>query len=160
MKTGGRESAFYRMIEIFCGILLFIAVGISLGEIVGRVIFHTTYDFVIDLPVWITVWAVLLISGPLIAENGHVSVDFMVNKLRGKPRLFLELFNMTVTVIYGFAITIGGIALIRMLLIRNTVFPKYFPIPKWIVEFCIPLSMALFTIVGIIEFFKIIKRHE
>lgn len=160
MKTGGRESAFYRMIEIFCGILLFIAVGISLGEIVGRVIFHTTYDFVIDLPVWITVWAVLLISGPLIAENGHVSVDFMVNKLRGKPRLFLELFNMTVTVIYGFAITIGGIALIRMLLIRNTVFPKYFPIPKWIVEFCIPLGMALFTIVGIIEFFKIIKRHK
>jgi TRAP-type C4-dicarboxylate transport system permease small subunit len=160
MKTGGRESAFYRMIEIFCGILLFIAVGISLGEIVGRVIFHTTYDFVIDLPVWITVWAVLLISGPLIAENGHVSVDFMVNKLRGKPRLFLELFNMTVTVIYGFAITIGGIALIRMLLMRNTVFPKYFPIPKWIVEFCIPLGMALFTIVGIIEFFKIIKRHK
>ncbi len=160
MDKGGRERKVYRMLEIFCGTLLFIAVGISLGEIVGRVVFHTTYDFVIDLPVWITVWAMLLIGGPLIAENGHVSIDFMVNRLQGKAKLLLELFNMAATVIYGIAVTIGGFALVRMLYLREAVFPKYIPIPKWIVELCIPLGMGIFTIVSIIEFFKIMKRHK
>jgi len=160
MNKGGHERKAYRMLEIFCGLLLFIAVGISLGEIVGRVIFHTTYDFIIDLPVWITIWAMLLIGGPLIAENGHVSIDFMVNSLQGRARLFLELFNITVTIIYGFAVTMGGLALIRMLYLREAVFPKYFPIPKWIVELCVPVGMGIFTIVATIEFFKIIKKYK
>lgn len=160
MNQGGHVRKVYRFVEIFCGFLLFIAVGISLGEIVGRVIFHTTYDFIIDLPVWITVWAMLLIGGPLIAENGHVSIDFVVTRLKGRARLLLELFNITATIIYGLAVTIGGFALVRMLYLRQAVFPKYIPIPKWVVEMCIPLGMGIFTIISIIEFFKILKRHS
>jgi len=160
MNKEGPEQKPYRILEKFCGLLLFIAVGISLGEIVGRVVFHTTYDFIIDLPVWITVWAMLLIGGPLIAENGHVSIDFMVIKFRGRARLLVELFNITATAVYGFAITIGGFELVRMLYLREAVFPKFIPIPKWIVELCIPLGMGIFTIISIIEFFKIIKKYK
>lgn len=159
MGKGPIDKA-YRWLEKFCAFLLIIAVSISLGEIIGRVFFHMTYDFVIDLPVWITVWAMLLIGGPLIAENGHVSIDMIVSKLRGKPKLFVELFNISATIIYGIAISVGGFALIRMLYERQAVFPKYFPIPKWIVELCIPLGMTIFTIVGIIEFYNIIKRYQ
>ena len=155
MDKQGREYKIYRTLEIFCGFLLFAAVGISLGEIVGRVVFHTTYDFIIDLPVWITIWAMLLAGGPLVAENGHVSIDFMVNRLKGKKRLWVELFNITATALYGLSVTIGGIALVRMLYLRQAVFPKFIPIPKWIVELCIPLGMGIFTVISIIRFFKI-----
>lgn len=160
MEKKGREQKVYRILNFFCGVLLFIAVTISLGEIVGRIIFHTTYDFIIDLPVWITVWAMLLIGGVLVAEGGHVSIDFMVNRLKGKARLLLEIFNITATVIYGIAITIGGFTLVRMFYLRETVFPRYIPIPKWIVEFCVPLGMGIFTIISIIEFFKVIKKYK
>ncbi|MCP3941588.1 MAG: TRAP transporter small permease [Desulfobacteraceae bacterium] len=160
MNKKGHGRKIYRTLEIFCGLLLFIAVGINLGEIVGRILFHTTYDFIIDLPVWITVWAMLLIAGPLIAENGHVSINFVINKLQGRAKLLLELFNITATLIYSFAITIGGFALVRMLYQKEAVFPRYIPIPKWIVELCIPLGMGIFTIISIIEFFKIIKKYK
>lgn len=150
----------YKRLEKFCGMLLILAVCISLGEIIGRVFFHTTYDFIIDLPVWITVWAMLLVSGPLIAENGHVSIDFVVNRLKGRAKLFVELFNISVTIFYGMTVTLGGAALIRMLYARQAVFPKYFPIPKWIVELCVPLGMGIFTLIGIVEFYNIIKRYH
>jgi len=153
-------SPLFRWLEIFCGLLLLLAVCISLAEIVGRVLFHTTYDFVIDLPVWITIWSMLLISGPLIAENGHVSIDFIVTRLRGRARLALELFNMLATVIYGTAVTAGGVALIRMLHARQAVFPKYIPIPKWMVEICIPIGMGIFTLVGMVEVYRIINRYK
>jgi TRAP-type C4-dicarboxylate transport system permease small subunit len=159
MGTNPIDKA-YRWLEKFCAFLLIIAVLISLGEIIGRVFFHMTYDFVIDLPVWLTVWAMLLISGPLIAENGHVSIDLVVTKLRGRAKLLVELFNISATIIYGAVVSFGGFALIRMLYERQTVFPKYFPIPKWIVELCIPLGMVIFTLVGIIEFYNIIKRYQ
>jgi TRAP-type C4-dicarboxylate transport system permease small subunit len=102
----------------------------------------------------------LLISGPLIAENGHVAIDMIVTRLQGKAKLLLELFNISATIIYGAAVSFGGIALIRMLYERQAVFPKYFPIPKWIVELCIPLGMIMFTVVGIIEFYNLIKRYQ
>lgn len=160
MKEKGCERFVYSVLEKCCGILLFIAVGISLGEIVGRVFFHTTYDFIIDLPVWITIWAMLLIGGPLIAENGHVSIDFTVNRLKGKARLWLELFNITATAVYGLSVTIGGIALVRMLYLRQAVFPKFIPIPKWMVELCIPLGMGIFTVISIMAFFKRLKKYR
>jgi TRAP-type C4-dicarboxylate transport system permease small subunit len=159
MGTNPVDKA-YRWLEKLCAFLLIIAVLISLGEIIGRVFFHMTYDFVIDLPVWLTVWAMLLISGPLIAENGHVSIDLVITRLRGRAKLLVELFNISATIIYGAAVSFGGIVLVRMLYERQTVFPKYFPIPKWIVELCIPLGMVIFTLVGIIEFYKIIKRYQ
>ena len=144
--------------EIFCGLLLCLAVAVSLGEIVGRVFFSTTYDFIIDLSVWLTVWAMLLISGPLLVENGHVSIDFILNKLKGRSRVLLELFNVAATLVYGTAITWGGTLLVRQLYLREAVFPRYFPIPKWLVELCVPVGMALFTIFALIKFVHTLKR--
>ena len=154
----GRLSNPVKLLEIFCGFLLCLAVLISLGEIIGRVFFSTTYDFVIDLSVWLTVWAMLLISGPLYAENGHVSIDFILNKLDGPARFLLELFNVTATLIYAVAVTWGGITLVYKLYERTAVFPRYFPIPKWIVEICIPAGMAIFTLFAIIRFYKTLRQ--
>ena len=146
-------------LEKICAALLIGAVCISLGEIVGRVLFKATYDFVIDLPVWFTIWAMLLISGPLIAENGHVSIDFIRTRLKGKARWAMDLFNMGVTLIYGAMVFVGGCQLIHMLHVRQAVFPKYFPIPKWLVELCIPLGMGLFTLCALGEVYRILKRY-
>lgn len=151
---GGPRKSF----EIFCGLLLCLAVAVSLGEIVGRVFFSTTYDFVIDLSVWLTVWAMLLIGGPLLLENGHVSIDFVLGKLSGRSRVVLELVNTGATLVYGAAITWGGILLVKQLYLRQAVFPRYFPIPKWIVELCVPVGMALFTLFALLQFIHTLKR--
>ena len=50
-------SRIQRGAEIACGIILFIAVTISMAEIVMRVVFKMSFDLFFDLPVWLTVWA-------------------------------------------------------------------------------------------------------
>ena len=158
--TRNQTKPFWRRYEAFCGILLLLAVAISLGEIVGRVVFSTTYDFIIDLSVWITIWAMLLMGGPLLAENGHVSIDFFRSRLQGKSRMSLEIFNALTTLIYGVTVTIGGILIVKQLYLRSAVFPRYFAIPKWIVELCIPLGMGIFTLFGIVEFIRILRQKS
>ena len=129
-----------------------------MGEIVARVFFHTTYDFVIDFSVWLAVWAVLLLGGPLLAEGGHVSVEFVREKLRGKSRLFLEAFNSLCTLTYGAVIALGGVLLVRSLYVKKAVCPRYFAIPMWVVELCVPIAMLIFTLYAVVEFYKVLRR--
>jgi len=143
-----------KIYERFCGILLFLAVSCSIFEIIARVAFHICFDFIIDFSVWLTVWSLLLITGLLLPERGHVSIDFLRDKLKGKPRLFVELFNALFTLTYGAAITLGGILFIQRLYTLNAVFPRYFAIPMWIVELCVPIGMLIFTGYAAYEFYK------
>jgi TRAP-type C4-dicarboxylate transport system permease small subunit len=140
--------------EVFCGSFVLIAVLISVSEIVLRVGFNTSYDFIIQASVWLTIWGLLLISGPILAEDGHVSIDFVRNRLRGRPQWLLDLFNTGTTLIYALVVTCGGILLVIELLERGTVFPMYFPIPMWAIQIIVPISMGIFSYFAVIRFYR------
>lgn len=157
--SSGHEPKAKRFLELICAGLLLIAVSISLLEIVSRLFFNATFDFIIDLSIWFTIWSMLLISGPLLAEKGHVSIDFIRSRMSPGPQRFLDAVNMCMSLVYGAAVTLGGIALIKQLYIRQAVFPRYFPIPKWIVELCVPIGMAIFSIYALFELIRILRKR-
>ena len=39
-----------------------------------------------DLPVWLTIWAVMMVAGPILPDGDHVSVDMLRNALPGPAR--------------------------------------------------------------------------
>jgi TRAP-type C4-dicarboxylate transport system permease small subunit len=155
-KTTARIKSAY---EAACGLLLFIAVSISFSEIVARVVFKTSIDLFFDFSVWITVWALLLIAGLLLPEGGHISIDFVRMKFSGWPRRVLEVVLALITLAYGVLITWGGILFIQQLYQRQSVFPRYVAIPKWIVELCVPIGMAIFSVYALIELVKAIRKR-
>ena len=149
-----------RVFEICCGVLLLVAVLISFSEIIMRVFFNVSYDIVIDLSVWITVWASLLIGGPILLENGHISVDMIRDRMTGKIRLGLEIINIFACMVFGGVLLFGGIQFVLQLYKKNAVFPRYIPVPMWIVELCVPLGMLLFTIFSIALMVKVISNYK
>jgi TRAP-type C4-dicarboxylate transport system permease small subunit len=151
-------SKMQRGVEIACGLILFIAVTISMAEIVMRVVFKMSFDLFFDLPVWLTVWALLLITGFLLPGGGHVSIDFVRIKFTGWIRWLLEVFLALVTLAYGVLITWGSIRFLQQLYVRESVFPRYIPVPKWIVELCVPIGMGIFTIVALSELVKAFRK--
>lgn len=144
--------------EYFCGLLLFLAITISMAEIVSRVLFKTSYALFFDFSVWITLWALLLITGLLLPEGGHISIDFLRNKLSGRTRWALETLLALITLAYGVLITWGGILFLQQLYARNSIFPRNIAIPKWMVELCVPIGMGIFTIFAIIELIKAVRK--
>jgi TRAP-type C4-dicarboxylate transport system permease small subunit len=145
--------------ERLCGLLLFLAVCISFSEIIARVVFKTSIDLFFDFSVWITVWAFLLIAGPILPEGGHISIDFVRMKFSGWPRRVLEILLALITLAYGALITWGSILFIQQLYQRQSIFPRYVAIPKWIVELCVPIGMAIFTVYAFIEVVKAIRKR-
>lgn len=147
-----------RWYESICGLLLFLAVCVSMAEIVSRTVFNTSIDLFFDFSVWITAWALMLIAGPLLAEGGHISIDFLKDKLKGLPRRFLECFLALVTLAFGGLMTWAGITFVIQLYQRQSVFPRYIVIPKWIVELCVPLGMLIFTVFAVLELYKTVRK--
>lgn len=151
-------SSIRAVYDSICGCLLATAVIFNLFEVGLRVAFHTSYDFLIDFSVWLTVWAVLLMAGPVLADGEHVSVDFLRAHLRGVPRLFIELFNILVTAVYAVAVCVSGILLVHQLFIQGAVFPGYIPIAKWLVLLSVPTGMGLFSLFAVREVYWILKK--
>lgn len=155
----GLAGSLRRAYEVFCGLILLLAVFFSILEIIGRVGFNISYDFIIDFSVWLTVWAVLLIAGPLVLQGEHVSVDFLLIKLRGPLRLAVEILNNVTVLAFGILICLAGILLTYRHYSEHATFSRYFAIPMWIVELCIPLGMFIFTIYAVITFIRAIRRR-
>jgi TRAP-type C4-dicarboxylate transport system permease small subunit len=151
-------SRIQRGVEIVCGIILFIAVTISMAEIVTRVIFKMSFDLFFDFPVWLTIWALLLITGFLLPEGGHVSIDFIRIRFTGGMRRLLETGLALITLAYGVFITWGSIQFLQQLYQRGSIFPRYIPVPKWIVELCVPLGMGIFTLFALSELIKAVRK--
>ena len=159
-EQNGKSTNKWHTYEVVCGMILFIAVIISMSEIVLRVGFNTSYDFIIQASVWLTVWALLLIGGPVLAEDGHVSIDFLITRLRGKPRWVLMFFNTITTLIYSIAITYGGVLLVIELIKKGSVFPMYLPVPMWTIQIIVPISMAVFTYFSAVRFYQVLTGSK
>ena len=145
--------------ESLCGLLLFLAVSISFAEIVARVVFKTSIDLFFDFSVWVTAWAFMLIAGPILPEGVHISIDFLRNKFSGSPRWFLEVCLAMITLIYGALFTWAGIQFVQQLYQRQSIFPRYIAIPKWIVELCVPIGMLIFTVYAVIGAYKAVRKR-
>jgi len=161
METDKRKTNFVKIKTIFencCGYLLLIAVFISLAEIVARLVFNASFDLFFSFTVWISVWSVLLITGFLLPEGGHLSVDFIRQKFSGRPRWLLEVSLSLITLGYGVFITWGSILFIEQLYQRKSVFPTYVAIPKWMVELCVPIGMFIFSIFALTGLIKAVRK--
>ena len=161
METDERKSSFIKIKTIFencCGYLLLIAVFISLAEIVARLLFNASFDLFFSFTVWISVWSMLLITGFLLPEGGHLSVDFIRQQFSGKPRWLLEVTLSLITLGYGLLITWGSILFIGQLYQRKSVFSTYIAIPKWMVELCVPIGMFIFSVFALKGLIKAVGK--
>lgn len=146
--------------EALCGFLLLLAVIVNAAEVISRIFFNVSYDLFFDFSVWLTIWALLLIGGPLLISNGHVSINFLIEKASRKTRVFLLTFNFVFTLLFGLLYTIAGILFVSNLYERQSVFPRFYPVPMWAVEICIPIGMGLFTIFSIVTFIWSIRNRQ
>ena len=143
----------------FWGLVFFLGVLINFTEIICRTVFHFSLDIMYDLPVWLTIWAVMMLAGPILLEGEHVSVDMVRDAVHGKPRKFIEIVNCLATIAFGVVVTWGGIIFISQCWRFNMKIIRCVPVPRWLVEMCIPLGMAVFTVYALIQLGRVLRTN-
>ena len=53
----------------FWGLVFFLGVLINFAEIICRTVFHFSIDLMYDLPIWLTIWAVMMLAGPILLDG-------------------------------------------------------------------------------------------
>lgn len=141
----------------FWGFFFFLGVLVNFFEIISRTFFYYSVDLMYDIPVWFTVWSVMMVAGPILTDGEHVSVDILRSKLYGTPRKIAEMINALACIIFGIIITWGGFIYVKQTMDFNMNFIRVISIPRWVVEICVPLGMFLFTIYAIIMFINVYR---
>lgn len=143
----------------FWGIIFFIGVLINFSEIICRATFNFSIDLMYDIPIWLTIWAVMMLSGPILPDGEHVSVDMFREQLSGTPRKAVELFNALCCIAFGVVITWGGIVFTLQCYQFNMNIIRCISVPRWIVESCVPIGMGMFTFFAIVHFINVLKTN-
>ncbi len=143
----------------FWGIIFFCGVSINFIEIVCRTCFGFSWDLMYDLPVWLTIWSVMMLAGPILPDGDHVSVDMVRDKLTGTPRKVLESINMLMCIIFGAIVTYGGAIVVKQYYQYNMKIIRVIPVPRWMVEIAVPLGMLMFTIFAVLQLIKIMRTN-
>lgn len=144
-------------LRYFCCALLGLSASMLVIIIFLRAVFGIGYDFLTDITVWLVIWSTMLYSGPHYGERGHVSIDFVIERLKDKWKAGVEFFNAFITLIYVGTVTIGGCIAIQAHISQHQVYARYVAIPMWIVQICIPIGFGLFTLYAIAELWGIAR---
>lgn len=144
--------------QLFCAYLLGLSVSLLLAIIVLRAAFGISYDFLVDATVWLTIWSLLLLSGPLFGAGEHIAIGALLERIPGKFRLAVELINTLCTLIFVAIVTYGGVLLIHFLYSQHQVYPRYIAIPMWMVQICVPIALFLFCIYAVAGLYRIVQR--
>jgi TRAP-type C4-dicarboxylate transport system permease small subunit len=144
--------------KLFCAYLLGLSAALLMAVILLREVAGISYDFLTDIVIWLLVWSVLLMAGPLYAEKGHVAVDLVLERVHGRLRQTIELFNAVCTLIFVAATAYAGVLMIQILYSQGAVFPRYISIPMWIVQISVPIGFTLFTLYAAADVYQTIRR--
>ncbi|MBM3154290.1 MAG: TRAP transporter small permease [Chloroflexi bacterium] len=144
--------------QLACAYILGFSACLMLAGIILREAFGISFDFISDFTVWLTVWAMFLIFGPLLGERAHIAIGFLIEKAQGKARLTIEFLNALCILLYTVAMAYGAIVSLHFLFTHNVVYPRYIPIPMWIIQLCVPVGFLVFAAYAVGEIFKLVKR--
>ena len=144
----------------FCLVLLGMSVSLLVVVIFLRAACGIGYDFLTDMVVWLTIWSTMLYIGPLYGQGEHVSVSFILRKLRGKIKMGFEVFNDLVALFYVGTVTIGGCIAMYVFYTTNQNYARYIPIPVWIVQLCIPVGFGLFLIYLLTDLWRVLRGRK
>ncbi|BHH83471.1 TRAP transporter small permease [Desulforhopalus sp. 52FAK] len=138
----------------FWACVFFVGVSVNFIEIVTRVFFSSTIDLMYDIPIWCTIWSTLMVTGPILLDNEHVSIDAITIHLRGLTQKIILVLNALITLAFGIIITVSGCISVSKLYQFGTTYPRSIPIPSWWVEICVPISMFIFSCFAFYDLLK------
>lgn len=162
-KEPETSSALSKLRTVYINILsylFFIAVSVNFLEIIIRVVFNSSIDLFFDVPTWLNSWVMLLVSGIVLLDNQHLSIDAIREKMRNNIAVskILDLCNNLLTLGFGLVLTYAGIVYVKQLYTFNSVVSRSINVPSWLIESCVPLGMGFFTICAVIKLIKDLRK--
>jgi TRAP-type transport system small permease protein len=134
---------------------MLIMLFVIFGQVVTRYLFNFTPDWSEELSRYLFVWVVFLGSALIMGESGHLAVEFLPLKFKGRPfGAFLDIvINISSYIFIGILFWQG----LRMTRVMTFQMSPGMDIPMSYIYVVIPISCVLMLLFVLRESLRIIK---
>ena len=148
--------------EKFLVLNLLISTLLVFMNVVLRYCFHSSLSWVDEAARYMFIWLIWIGADYTLANRKHLRIDILSSKLKGKSRIALEIFVLTVWCGFSIFLGIQGVKLVSVV-VKTGQLSTAMQISMGWAYLCIPLAgifMAIrlvFEIIGILRTGEIIK---
>lgn len=98
-----------RVLEAICVVLMLVAVGVAILQVVMRYVFNSGLPWPEELAAWVFAWAVFIGMAVATGRDAHISIDVVLQALPPRRRAALELFNRAIMAAASIMLVIHGL---------------------------------------------------
>jgi len=133
--------------------LLTVWIFVITGSIIARSLFHASQFFLEEYTGYWTLIITCLALAYTFRREGHIRVDFVVQKLSQRVRRVIEVFVTFIALIVSSIIFAHGMRLL-LFAIRENIHSTYGATPLWPVYLFIPIGYGLLALAVLLYFFR------
>lgn len=123
--------------------MLVVAFGITLYAIVWRNTGHSTGDWALHVPENLLIWCTFIGMGGLVAEQGHVRMDMLVDRLSPFGRRMAATASALIGVAVLGVIAVGAMSMVWQTWRIGQTDEEFFDLPSWLLLSPLPLGLVL-----------------
>jgi C4-dicarboxylate transporter, DctQ subunit len=150
-----RAIAAWDRIERLVGLLGAAALVIALIQVFGRYIDPASaITWAEEVIVYLTVWAVMLVSSQLVRNDGHVRPDLVLRLLSARSQRWVETFNCLVAAAFTAGMVWYGWQIVALAWLFDQRSSSDLQFPMWIYYLALPVGGALMLIRYVIRLIR------
>ena len=146
---------FDKIIEFLAALAALIMIFITIAvcrDVVMRYFFSRPSIWVVQTCEYALLWMVFLATTWLLREGGHVSVDILLARLKGKPKSILSMIMYSIGGLACLILTIFATQYTYQSIVEHITDVRAVTVPKYMVFIIIPIGSAFLGI----QFFRMV----
>lgn len=143
------------------GLLSAVALGIAAYQMIARYFFPgLSQSWFGEIIIYLIVWAIFLAGSLLVSDDAHVRADLLLRLLPVKSQRPLEIFNISVAIIFCLVLTYYGAlaTLDAWQMDERSISALRFPM--WIYYAALPVGFCLMTLRFILRLYVYLFRYD
>lgn len=146
-----------QFIQVLIAVLMGLMVVNVTWQVFSRYVLGDPSSFTDELSRYMMIWLGLAGAAYVSGKNGHLAIDILPEKLKGKQLLYLQLFIHTLVIVFGFFVMIiggGNLVYITQILQQKS---ATLQIPLSWIYGIVPISGALVVYYHLFHIIQLIK---
>ncbi len=147
--------------SLVAAILAAVALIVFLYGMVARFAFpHLAPDWVLEVTIFLLIWAMLISGSGLAARSRHVRADLIVSRFPRPVQVTLEAFGMLVAVIFCVVLVVSGVEVVQFAIDFDERTLNSLRIPMSYYYACVPVAFTLMAIRFLQHFVSLVRTRE
>ena len=151
MRRNSTLSVINQWCAIAAGIVLLVGLAAVLYAVLVRSLFNRPATWAFDLTSYGLLFVVFLASARTLERDGHVRIDFLLSRLHGRPKRWIEVLMQALGLVFLLLLLWATSRKTFELIEGEWVSPSIYEFPLRYVYWIMPAGVALMVLTAIVK---------